>query len=90
MLLSLWRTFVPYLVGFGVARAAAYGLDIDAATLEALLVLAFGAAYHAMGRLLEQHAGRRWGWLLGFARQPVYPRNRAQSVRETPETETSS
>jgi hypothetical protein len=86
MLLSLWRTFIPYLVGFFGAQTAKYGLDIDEASLESFLVLSFGTVYYAVSRFMEQHVSKRWGWLLGYAKQPLYlrGRHRRRTARETP------
>jgi hypothetical protein len=71
-LVSLWRTVVPYIVGYVAVALARIGITIDDATLTASLVLAFGSLYYALFRFLEQRAGRGWGWLLGLARPPQY------------------
>lgn len=76
LLLSLWRTFVPYLVGFICAAAARWGFDLNEQAVEAFLVLVFGTAYYAASRWLEQNKGKHWGWLLGYAKQPFYLRGR--------------
>lgn len=76
LLLSLWRTFVPYLVGFICAGAARWGLNLNENSVESALVLIFGTAYYGASRWLEQNKGRRWGWLLGYAKQPFYRRGR--------------
>lgn len=76
LLLSLWRTFVPYLVGFICTGAAKWGLDLNDDAVESFLVLVFGTVYYAGSRWLEQNKGKRWGWLLGCARQPLYLRGR--------------
>jgi hypothetical protein len=76
LLLSLWRTFIPYLVGFICAAAARWGLHLDEQSVEAGLVLVFGTVYYAASRWLEQNKGKRWGWLLGYAKQPLYRRGR--------------
>lgn len=76
LLLSLWRTFVPYLVGFVCTMAAKWGLDLNEDAVEAFLVLVFGTAYYAAARWLEQNKGKRWGWLLGYAKRPLYLRGR--------------
>lgn len=76
LLLSLWRTFVPYLVGLICAAAARWGLHLNENSVESALVLVFGTAYYAGSRWLEQNKGRRWGWLLGYAKQPFYRRGR--------------
>lgn len=76
LLLSLWRTFIPYLVGLICAAAARWGLHLNEDSVEAVLVLLFGTAYYAGSRWLEQNKGKRWGWLLGYAKQPFYRRGR--------------
>ncbi|GGS82085.1 hypothetical protein [Streptomyces griseoviridis] len=72
-LASLWRTLVPYAVGFAGVQLARLGITLDDATLTAALTGAFGTVYYALFRLLEQKAGRAWGWFLGLARPPHYP-----------------
>ncbi|HEX5565416.1 MAG TPA: hypothetical protein VFY14_00475 [Streptomyces sp.] len=72
-LASLWRTFVPYVVGFVGVQLARLGITLDDASLTAALVGGFGAGYYALFRALEQKAGRGWGWFLGLARPPRYP-----------------
>ncbi|MEU0216860.1 hypothetical protein ABZ281_17825 [Streptomyces sp. NPDC006265] len=72
-LASLWRTLVPYVVGFAAVQLARLGITLDDATLTAALAGAFGTVYYALFRLLEQKAGRGWGWFLGLARPPHYP-----------------
>lgn len=76
LLLSLWRTFIPYLVGLICAAAARWGLDLNENSVESALVLVFGTVYYAGSRWLEQNKGKRWGWLLGYAKQPLYRRGR--------------
>lgn len=72
-LASLWRTFVPYAVGFVVVQLARLGITIDDATVTAALTSLFGVVYYALFRGLEQRAGTGWGWFLGLARPPQYP-----------------
>lgn len=73
LMLSIWRTLVPYAVGSVGTYAASRGFDIDEAAIESSLVLSFGTLYYAAARFLEQNHGRRWGWLLGSAKPPTYP-----------------
>lgn len=80
LLLSMWRTLVPYIVGYAGALAAKHGLDIDDASLESLLTLAFGTVYYTASRWLEQHAGKRWGWLLGYPKGPEYARGKHRAA----------
>lgn len=74
LLLSLWRTFIPLLVGVLTAQGARYGLDLDEDMITDALVLSFGTVYYAAARFLEQHHGKRWGWLLGYPKAPRYRR----------------
>jgi hypothetical protein len=71
---SLWRTVVPYIVGYLAVQLARLGIDLDDASLTAALATGFGTVYYALFRRLEQVAGTGWGWLLGLARPPEYPR----------------
>lgn len=73
-LASLWRTVVPYIVGFLAVQLARLGIDLDDASVTAALATGFGTVYYALFRRLEQVAGSGWGWLLGLARPPEYPR----------------
>lgn len=83
LLLSLWRTFVPYLAGFLIAQAARYGFDLDEASLTPLLTTVAGTLYYAAVRWLEHNRSDRWGWLIGYPKQPVYARGRHRSVEPT-------
>lgn len=71
-LASLWRTVVPYVVGFGVLQLARLGVHVDSASAVGALTALFGSVYYAVFRLLESHVSARWGWLLGLARPPQY------------------
>jgi len=72
-LISLWRTAVPYVVGYVAVQLARLGIEIDSASLMGALVAGFGTLYYALFRLAEQKLGTGWGWLLGLARPPKYP-----------------
>ncbi|MEU3566881.1 hypothetical protein AB0E96_00400 [Kitasatospora sp. NPDC036755] len=71
--LSLLRTGVPALVGWLVAAAARYGLDLDATALAGVLVPLVSFVYYAVFRAAEHYLSPRWGWLLGYAKPPAYP-----------------
>lgn len=73
-LASLWRTLVPYVVGFAGVQLARLGIDLDDASLTAALVGGFGTVYYALFRLAEQHLSPSFGWFLGLGRPPVYPK----------------
>ncbi|GAA2084401.1 hypothetical protein GCM10009759_03400 [Kitasatospora saccharophila] len=70
---SLLRTGVPALVGWLVAVAARYGLNIDPGALDGVLAPTVGFGYYAVFRLAEHLVSPRWGWLLGYAKPPAYP-----------------
>lgn len=72
-LASLWRTVVPYVVGFGLTQLARLGVHVDSASAVGALTAVFGSVYYAIFRLLEGHVSPHWGWLLGLARPPHYP-----------------
>ncbi|GAA1353497.1 hypothetical protein [Streptomyces beijiangensis] len=69
---SLVRTGVPALVGWLVAVAAAKGLDLDAGAVSGVLTPAVSFGYYAVFRFAEQHVSGKFGWLLGYAKPPVY------------------
>ncbi|MGY0466329.1 hypothetical protein ACW14Y_39605 [Kitasatospora sp. cg17-2] len=75
--LSLLRTAVPALVGWLVALAARYGLDLDPAALAGVVAPVASFVYYAVFRFAEVHVSPAWGWLLGYARPPLYPGGRA-------------
>lgn len=73
-LISAIRTFVPWLVGLVTSWLATQGITLDDNTLGILtLVLqgVFGVLYYLLVRGLE-YLNYRFGWLLGYARMPVY------------------
>ncbi|MEU5383209.1 hypothetical protein [Kitasatospora cineracea] len=74
---SLLRTGVPALVGWLVALAARYGLDLDPAALAGIVAPAASFVYYAVFRLAEEHLSPKFGWLLGYARPPQYPGGKA-------------
>lgn len=76
-LASLWRTVVPYIVGFGLVQLARLGVHVDSASAVGALTAAFGSGYYALFRVLEAHVSPRFGWLLGLARPPQYPNTAA-------------
>lgn len=77
LLASWWRTAVPMIVGFAAVQAARLGIDIDQATSVSALTAGAGAIYYALVRLAETRLGSGWGWLIGLARPPEYPRGGA-------------
>ncbi|CAG6392788.1 hypothetical protein NMG29_06705 [Streptomyces cocklensis] len=85
-LASLWRTFVPVLVGTVAAALAHAGIGVDTAAATVWLGSAFSAAYYALFRVLEAHVSARFGWLLGLARPPQYPSAPAYTRAAVPPT----
>ncbi|MFI7136592.1 hypothetical protein ACIBQ5_02130 [Streptomyces massasporeus] len=69
---SLVRTGVPAAVGWLVAVALRYGLDLDATAVTGVLTPVTTFAYYGVFRLAEEHVSPRFGWLLGYARPPQY------------------
>ncbi|MFF0409711.1 hypothetical protein ACFYUY_04660 [Kitasatospora sp. NPDC004745] len=69
---SAIRTGVPALVGWLIALASSWGLDIDAGALSGVLTPIAVFVYYAVFRAAEHYISPRWGWLLGYARPPAY------------------
>ncbi|MFD7639593.1 hypothetical protein ACFV4P_02975 [Kitasatospora sp. NPDC059795] len=67
---SLLRIGVPSLVGWLIALAARYGLDLDPAALAGVVAPVASFAYYAVFRFAEHYLSPGWGWLLGYARPP--------------------
>jgi hypothetical protein len=69
---SLLRTIVPLIVGvlIGVPVVKALGISTD--QLSELVTAGITALYWLAVRGLERYAGPQFGWLLGYAAQPVY------------------
>jgi hypothetical protein len=68
---SFIRTYVPVIIGAGIAWLVQQGIDIDGEALKAAGVAIAIALYYALARVLE----KRWpvfGWLLGTPKQPTY------------------
>ncbi len=73
---SLLRTFVPILVGLGLARLGINALDIDGVSLQVVVTTLVTMTYYAGVRALEA----KWpkiGILLGWTVAPVYTPPRA-------------
>jgi hypothetical protein len=82
ILISLLRTFVPWLVGLvGPTLTASLGWTPDDVSRTVTLVVA--GVYYLAARLLEQYAGPEWGWLLGAPVQPTYGGRHAAGHRDT-------
>lgn len=73
-LISAIRTLVPFVVGVVTAWLTRRGITLDddvVGILTLVLEGLFGMAYYLAVRGLE-HLNYRFGWLLGYARMPVY------------------
>lgn len=87
LLASLVRTAVPWAVGFVVAALTKLGVPADEADVLNLVngvvsgLIALG--YYLLVRLLEVFASSKFGWLLGFAKAPVYAPNKAVAAAPT-------
>ena len=77
---SLFRTYVPLVVGAIVALAAMIGLDLDSEGVLAAVALVGSGVYYTVVRWLEERVSPKIGYLLGIAEKPVY-------VRELPPAE---
>lgn len=73
---SIARTIVPVVVGFILAWGARVGLDLDDLSAELERVVDGGviAVYYAVVRVAETRISPAWGWLLGVAKVPSYPK----------------
>lgn len=72
---SFIRSVVPAIVATVGAFLAARGIHIDdtgMAGLTAALTGLFYATYYSVIRLFEIHVSPKFGWLLGYAKMPVY------------------
>ncbi|MFC9505353.1 hypothetical protein [Streptomyces sp. NPDC057002] len=73
VLVSLWRTAVPVIVGWVAALLARIYIDVDEQALAQALVGAFALVYYGLFRVLEAKVSPAFGWFLGLARPPAYP-----------------
>lgn len=70
---SLVRTAVPFLAGLlGTWLLKTFGLDVDSATATALVSAGIGYVYYVVVRFLEVYGSDKWGYILGFRKQPTY------------------
>lgn len=65
------RTYVPMIVLILGKELAKHGLNVDGDLLQLIVAGVMAAAYYALVRFLEQHKAQ-FGWLLGYAKQPLY------------------
>lgn len=82
---SLVRTLLPFLAGLvGTWLVEKAGVQVDTATIGALLTAAIGYVYYVVVRLLEVYGSDKWGYILGFRKLPVYAPTVPGTVVVTP------
>lgn len=69
--ISWIRTMVPVVVGAVVVWLQPLGLNIDSTAAASVVLPVVIAVYYTAVRFLEKHWSK-FGWLLGYAKQPVY------------------
>lgn len=84
-MIGLIRTFVPTVIGTAIAWLTTQGVFLDTAVQEQLSAAFVGlcvALYYGVVTLLERKVNPAFGWLLGYAKAPVYPPKPGQPVDE--------
>ncbi|MFI7083829.1 hypothetical protein ACIBUR_09505 [Streptomyces anulatus] len=84
VLVSLWRTAVPIVVGWVAALLAHIYVDVDEVALSQALVGIFGVLYYGLFRLLEAKVSPAFGWFLGLAKPPAYPTRPTTPIGQPP------
>lgn len=70
---SLVRTLFPFLAGLlGTWVVERLGVEVDTATVGALLTAGIGYLYYVIARFAEVFVSEKWGYVLGFRKTPVY------------------
>lgn len=69
---SYVRTVVPVVVGLVVSLALRAGVDLHGYAPE--ITAAVTVAYYTLARAAEHYLSRQFGWFLGAAGGPRYPR----------------
>lgn len=81
------RTYVPLTVGAAVAWLAARGLHLEATAITGfvtVLTALVTALYYLVVHTAERYVSPKFGWLLGWAKLPVYVSpNKQMPVPET-------
>lgn len=83
---SVVRTLFPVVFAL-VVRVGFNETSIDSAWLERVLTVVVTMGYYVAVRLLEQYWDKV-GWLLGYAKQPVYVQGQILSVTPQPNVPT--
>lgn len=72
LLPSVLRTLVPIVVGYFAALPLLRVLGLSDEQLTALATALITAGYWLLVRAAEKYLAPQFGWLLGYASQPVY------------------
>lgn len=83
LLPSVLRTVVPMIYAMLVQRGIVEWLDPNDIFVTNLLTVLVTAVFYVALRFAEKH-WNQIGWLLGYAKQPVYVQGQVVSVTETP------
>lgn len=83
---SALRTFVPLIVGFLIGLPVVKWLGLTDEQVTSAVTVVIVAVYWTAGRILER-VHPSWGWLLGYASQPVYVQPAASGMTPTPESD---
>jgi hypothetical protein len=70
LVISIVRTFVPYLIGWLTAQGIAV-TDDGAAQISSTLAFAISIGYYVVVRFIERKYPQ-FGWLLGVPAKPTY------------------
>ncbi len=74
-IIAIVRTIIPIIVGWAVGLLAAINIPVDA-EIQAGLIVSLSTLAASLYYVGVAWLERRWawfGWLLGIARNPVYP-----------------
>jgi hypothetical protein len=75
IIISYIRTAVPVIVGVLLTWLDTNGIKLDQTTTAGLIAFLTGATatiYYVLARILEHYVSLKFGWLLGYAKPPVY------------------
>lgn len=89
LLPSVLRTVVPMIYAMLVRWGVVSWLDPDNRFLTGFITVLVTAVFYIVLRFAEQYWDKI-GWLLGYARQPVYVKGEVLKVEETPTPPTTT
>lgn len=75
LVISQIRTWVPLFVGALASWLATRGINLDDTAVQGLvafLTALLGSLYYLVVRLFEKYVSPKFGWLLGYAKMPIY------------------